>query len=79
MVTVYRAHGLRFIIFVDDHLPAHVHVFGNGHIKVNLVGPDGAPDIVTIEGMKRGDVRHAIQIVAEQQAYLLSRWSEIHG
>jgi hypothetical protein len=79
MVTVYRAHGLRFIIFVDDHLPAHVHVFGDGHIKVNLVGPDGAPDIVTIEGMKRGDVRHAMQIVAEQQAYLLSRWSEIHG
>jgi hypothetical protein len=79
MVTVYRAHGMRFIIFVDDHLPAHVHVFGDGHIKVNLVGPDGAPDIVTIEGMKRGDVRHAMQIVAEQQAYLLSRWSEIHG
>jgi hypothetical protein len=79
MATVYRAHGLRFIIFVDDHLPAHVHVFGDGHIKVNLVGPDGAPDIVTIEGMKRGDVRHAMQIVAEQQAYLLSRWSEIHG
>ena len=64
---------------MDDHLPAHVHVFGDGHIKVNLVGPDGAPDIVTIEGMKRGDVRHAMQIVAEQQAYLLSRWSEIHG
>ena len=79
MVTVYRAHGLRFIIFVDDHLPAHVHVFGDGHIKVNLVGPDGTPDIVTIEGMKRGDVRHAMQIVAKQQAYLLSRWSEIHG
>jgi hypothetical protein len=79
MVTVYCAHGLRLIIFVDDHLPAHVHVFGDGHIKVNLVGPDGAPDIVTIEGMKRGDVRHAMQIVAEQQAYLLSRWSEIRG
>ena len=64
MVTVYRA---------------HVRVFGDGHIKVNLVGPDGAPDIVTIEGMKRGDVRHAMQIVAKQQADLLSRWSEIHG
>lgn len=71
MVTVYCARGLRFIIFEDDHLPAHVHVFGDGHIKVNLVGPDGAPEIVTIEGMKRGDVRHAMRIVAEQQAYLL--------
>lgn len=79
MVTVYRAHGLRFIIFVDDHEPAHVHVFGDGHIKVKLLGADGAPQIVTIEGMKRNDVRRAMRIVAEQQQYLLSRWREIHG
>ena len=78
MVTVYRAHGLRFIIFVDDCVPAHVHVVGDGHTKINLakinlakinlakinlVGADGAPEIVTIEGMKRGDVRHAMQTV----------------
>lgn len=79
MVTVYRAHGLRFVIFVDDHEPAHVHVFGDGHIKINLIGGTGMPEIVTIEGMKRGDVRHAMQIVIEQQHYLLSRWEEIHG
>jgi len=79
MVTVYRAHGLRFIIFVDDHVPAHVHVFGDGHAKINLAGADGVPEIVTIEGMKRGDVRHAMQIVIEQQQYLLSRWRDIHG
>ena len=79
MVTVYRAHGLRFIIFVDDHVPAHVHVFGDGHAKINLAGADGAPEIMTIEGMKRGDVRRALPIVAEQQRYLLSRWREIHG
>ena len=30
MVTIYRAHGLRVIIFTDDHEPAHVHVFGDG-------------------------------------------------
>lgn len=79
MVTVHRAHGLRFIIFVDDHAPAHVHVFGDGHAKINIKATDGAPEIVTIEGMKRGDVRHAMRIVAEQQSYLLARWSEIHG
>ena len=44
-----------------------------------MAGADGAPEIVTIEGMKRGDVRHAMQIVAEQQLYLLSRWRKIHG
>lgn len=79
MVTVLRAHGLRFIIFTDDHEPAHVHVFGDGHAKFNLIGPGGVPEVVTIEGMKRGDVRHAMQVVVAQQAYLLARWSEIHG
>lgn len=38
MVTVFRADGLRDVIFADDHTPAHVHVFGDGHGKVNLAG-----------------------------------------
>ena len=46
MVTIHRAHGLRIVIFTDDHEPAHVHVFGDGHAKINLTGPEaerGAP------------------------------------
>ena len=38
MVTVLRANGLRVVIFVNDHLPAHVHVFGDGEAKINLLG-----------------------------------------
>jgi hypothetical protein len=41
MVTIHRAQGLRVVIFTDDHEPAHVHVFGDGHAKINLIGPDG--------------------------------------
>ena len=37
MVTVFRAHGLRVVIFVNDHKPAHVHVFGDGEAKINLL------------------------------------------
>lgn len=43
MVTVYRAQGLHFIIVVDDNAPAHVHVFGDGHAKINLLGAEGRP------------------------------------
>lgn len=50
-----------------------------GYTRINLAGADGVPEIVTIEGMKRGDVRHAMQIVIEQQHYPLSRWRDIHG
>jgi len=76
MVTVYRAHGLRIVIFVDDHEPAHVHVFGDGEAKIDL---GGDPDLIYAIGMTRAEIRRAMAVVKEQQAYLLKRWSEIHG
>jgi hypothetical protein len=79
MVTVLRADGLRVVIFVDDHQPAHVHVFGDGHAKINLLGADGAPELVWVDGMTRGEVRRAVRIAIEQQALLLARWEKIHG
>lgn len=79
MVTIHRAHGLRIIIFTDDHEPAHVHVFGDGQAKVNLVGTDGAPVLVWAEGMKANDLRRAMQIVRDEQAQFLARCREIHG
>lgn len=78
MVTVLRADGLRAVIYVNDHLPAHVHVFGDGEAKINLVG-DGAPNLVWADNMTRGEVRRAIRVVAEQLAFLLQRWEDIHG
>lgn len=79
MVTIHRAHGLRIIIFTEDHEPAHVHVFGDGQAKVNLVGTDGAPVLVWAEGMKANDLRRAMQIVRDEQAQFLARCREIHG
>jgi len=77
MVTVLRAHGFRVVIFVDDHVPAHV--FGNGQAKINLLGADGIPDLIWTEDMTGGDVRRAMRIVIERQALLLARWKDIHG
>ena len=79
MVTIHRAHGLRVIIFTDDHQPAHVHVFGDGQAKINLIGPDGAPVLVWAEGMKANELRRAVQLVRDQQEQFLARWREIHG
>ena len=79
MVTVLRADGLRLVIFVNDHLPAHVHVFGDGEAKIDLLGADGTPVLIWADGMSRGDVRRAMRLVVEQQKFLLARWEEIHG
>lgn len=70
---------MRVLIFLQDHEPAHVHVMGDGHAKINLLGPDGAPELVWADGMTRAEVRRAMRIVAEQQAVLIARWRTIHG
>jgi hypothetical protein len=79
MVTIFRAHGLRIVIFSNDHEPAHVHVLGDGHAKINLLGADGKPALVWAEGMKRSEVRRAMDVVTEQQAAFLARWRKMHG
>ena len=79
MVTVLRADGLRLVIFVNDHLPAHVHVFGDGEAKIDLLGADGTPVLIWADGMSRGDIRRAMRLVVEQRTFLLARWEEIHG
>lgn len=78
MVTVLRADGLRVVIFSNDHRPAHVHVFGDGQAKINLLGADGAPELIWADAMSRGEIRRALSIVTDQQAFLLACWREIH-
>ncbi|MCB1992891.1 MAG: DUF4160 domain-containing protein [Geminicoccaceae bacterium] len=63
MVTVRRARGLRIVIVANDHSPAHVHIFGDGHAKINLLGAAGAPELVWAEGMTRSVLRRAMAVV----------------
>ncbi|MHB1104293.1 MAG: DUF4160 domain-containing protein [Devosia sp.] len=79
MTTVPRIAGLHFIVFADDHEPAHVHVFGDGQARINLLGPDGKLALVWVDGLKRSDARRAMRCVIEHQAALLARWRDIHG
>ena len=79
MVTVLRAHGLRVVIYLNDHEPAHVHVFGDGEAKINLRGVDGDSELVWADAMSRAEVRRAMQVVVANQAFLLQRWEDIHG
>ena len=79
MVVVHREAGLRFVIFKDDHEPAHVHVLGDGDAKIRLFGNDGLPTVEEAKRMKRPVLKRAKNIVKEQQFMLMNRWKEIHG
>lgn len=79
MVTVHRQYGFRFVIFVDDHEPVHVHVIGDGEMKVTISGVDGLPEIISAIGFNARDRRRIMDAVRERQAEMLARWHELHG
>lgn len=79
MVVVHRAHGFRFVIYTADHEPAHVHITGAGQAKINLLGPDGDPEIVSSVGIKRSDLRRLVAEVRERRNHFLEEWERIHG
>ena len=81
MPTVHRAHGLRFVIFTNDHEPAHVHAMSpDGEAKIDLVAAGGAPVLVWVRGrMSNADVRRAMAEVGREQVRLLAAWRVIHG
>jgi hypothetical protein len=78
MVTVLRGYGLRAVIFSNDHPPAHVHVFGDGEAKIDLLGGDGGPAVIWADNMARSEVRRALQLVHDNRLELLKRWRDIH-
>lgn len=79
MVTIHREAGLRFVVFVDDHEPAHVHVVGDGAAKIDLLGAGSEPELVRSTGFKAADLRKAMRIVAERQSEFIEKWNAIHG
>lgn len=79
MVTVHRETGLRFVIYTDDHEPAHVHVIGDGTAKIGLGPVDGKVELVHSVGLNAGDLRRTMRIVTEHRAALLECWKDIHG
>ena len=79
MVVIQRAHGFRFVIYTSDHEPAHVHITGAGHAKVNLVGAGGRPELMTVTGITRGDMRRLMMEVESRRDAFIREWERIHG
>jgi hypothetical protein len=78
--TVLRVGSLRFVIWLNDHAPPHVHVFsGDAEASIELRGPAEYPRLVLNQRMKRSDLAVALRASLEHQAFLLGRWTDIHG
>lgn len=79
MVTVLRSGGLRIVVYLDDHEPAHVHVLGDGEAKIELGIGSGEPDLVWSVGFSNADVRRAYRLVRDHRDMLIAKWRELHG
>ncbi|HEY2611677.1 MAG TPA: DUF4160 domain-containing protein [Reyranella sp.] len=80
MPTVHRAGNLRFVVFIDDHGPPHVHVFaGGGEAKLLLGAPGGRPSLVWARGFDRASLRRAMSETLARRAKLMAAWRRVHG
>jgi hypothetical protein len=79
MPTVLRKEGFSFRIYLDDHNPAHVHVFkAEGEVKIQI-GDDFADcRLISVYGMNRKDAKRALEIAIAHRMELLNGWRKIH-
>ncbi|MDE1157656.1 MAG: DUF4160 domain-containing protein [Neorhizobium sp.] len=75
MVTVLREAGMRFVIYADDHDPAHTHVYGDGEARINIVDLT----VISNRGMKKRDLSVALAIVQANKHLFIEKWESIHG
>lgn len=72
--------GFRVFVYPNDHVPAHVHVFGGGcEALFNLNCPAGPVELRENYGFSRraiGGIRKALDDVVP---LLCREWRKIHG
>jgi hypothetical protein len=79
MPTVLRVHGLRFVLWLNDHGPPHVHVFAADAEATILLGEaNHFPRLIENRRMSKRDIAMALEAVHEHQLLFRRRWSEIH-
>ncbi|PHM06399.1 DUF4160 domain-containing protein [Nostoc sp. 'Peltigera malacea cyanobiont' DB3992] len=81
MPTILIKGGFEVRIYLNDHIPTHVHVFkGSGEAKINMGDENLAPEWVSVSlGMSDKDAVKALKLVADHQLELLKKWREYHG
>ncbi len=80
MPTVLAIFGLRVVIYLNDHRPAHVHVQGNGCEAVfDLHCPGGPPDLRENYGFPKKDLVRIAGSLATELGQLCAEWRKIHG
>lgn len=80
MSTILNLNGFRFIIWLNDHAPPHIHVFkGGGEAKIAIGDNAKSPWLMIVNGLTKQDARQALIITATHQHVFVTAWEKIHG
>jgi hypothetical protein len=80
MPTIHRERGIRFLIYLDDHEPAHVHLWHGGLVaKIQIGDASKGPSIVDPGSVHPTKVRQALRIIEANQEHFLAKWRDYHG
>ena len=80
MPTVLRFAGLRVVIYLNDHRPAHVHVIGRGHEAVfSLHCHIGPVELRENYNFSRREITTIKKKLNAQLNLLCAEWEMIHG
>ena len=75
MPTIFTEGGFRFMIYLDDHLPAHVHaICADCMIRIGL----DPLEFLSSVGAKATEVRRATEIAQRRREELLAAWRKHH-
>lgn len=78
MPTILRFRGFNIMIFVDDHVPAHVHAYGHGGVIVFELGcPNGPVVFRDGSGLKRSEKRAIEDFLNDNVDILCEGWQKI--
>lgn len=80
MPTVLRFGAFRVMIYINDHRPAHVHVFARGREAVLILNCwSGPPEVRENYGFSRPEMRQIRQSVTAHLQLVCEAWKEIYG
>lgn len=73
--TVLNQDGYQVMIYLNDHTPAHVHVYkAENEARVQL----DPVEIMDSEGFNTRELKAVRKLISENQEYLLEKWDEYH-
>ena len=77
MPTILFIDGRRFVVYPNDHPPAHVHVVGPGWVVVVDIQVFAVREVI---GACRGhEARQVLRLARENAQALWEGWRRFHG